>query len=135
MQYKLRRAMRKDADLIKEIHRQCEKHIGVFDLFKVWQRYLTENTKWKYVICDNKGFARYAWSKKFQSWTIYEIAVLEEFKNQGVAKFIIENLPKPMTLKCNVDNDTGNVFYKKIGMTKLGTTYTRWGKEEYVWQW
>jgi len=135
MKYKLERAMRKDADLIKDIHKQDKEHIGSFNLFQVWDKYLTENTTYKFLICEDKAFVTYGWSKKYSSWIIYEIGVLDEFKKQGVARFIVENLPKPMTLKCNLDNEAGNKFYEKIGMTKVGKTQTKKGVKQNIWQW
>ena len=133
--YKLRHATRADADLLKELYKQAKDHIGSFNLYQVWDKYLTSSTNYKYLICEDKGFVRYGFSKKYSSWIIHEIAVLDDFKRHGIARHIVENLPRPLMLKCNCDNEIGNRFYEKIGMTKVGKTKTRKGVEQNIWQW
>lgn len=82
---------------------------------------------------DNVGFVRFGWSKKFHSFILQDIGILEKYKRKGVGKFIIDNLPRPLILKCNIDNTNGNKFYKKIGMTLNGVTMTKKGVKQNVW--
>tara|TARA_R110000765_G_C18872068_1_gene601155 strand:+ start:401 stop:808 length:408 start_codon:yes stop_codon:yes gene_type:complete len=135
MNYKLKRAQRCDEDLLKKIYKQDSEHIGSFNLYQTWDKYLTTNTNYKFLTCEDKAFVRYGYSKKYTSWVIYEIGVLEEHKKMGLARYIVENLPKPMTLKCNCDNTAGNAFYEKIGMTLSGKTHTRKGVAQNIWTW
>lgn len=42
---------------------------------------------------------------------IYELCVSEEYRRRGFAKELINAIPKPIRLKCPVDNDS-NKFYQ-----------------------
>jgi len=45
--------------------------------------------------------------------TIYEIAVLPEWRGQRVGAALLASVPRPVQLKCTVDNEAGNAFYAK----------------------
>ena len=36
-------------------------------------------------------------------------------------------------LKCNLDNEVGNKFYEKMGMTLAGKTQTKAGVKQNIW--
>lgn len=79
----------------------------------------------KVIEVDGKivGFVNFYLRK--DGWTvIYELAVLKEFTNKGYARKLIESLPKPIRLKCPVDNES-NEFYRHIGFTLLETVKGR----------
>lgn len=147
MNYKLRNAKRKDADFIKEIYKKEKEHLGSFNLYQCWDNYLTKKSKEKFwvvyvenvtpidynVQIDLTGFVRFGWSKKYNSYILQDIGINEKYKRKGVGRFILEKLPKPLVLKCNVTNTTGNSFYKSIGMTLNGTTQTKKGVKQNVW--
>ena len=147
MNYKIKNAKRIDADFIKDIYKAEKEHLGSFNLYQCWDNYLRKKSKEKFwvvknlVKCpveyveyqDNVGFVRFGWSKKFNSFILQDIGILEKYKRKGVGRFIIDNLPKPLILKCNIDNTSGNKFYKKIGMTLNGITMTKKGVKQNVW--
>jgi|TARA_R110001606_G_scaffold322173_1_gene469068 predicted acetyltransferase len=147
MNYKIKNAKRIDADFIKDIYKAEKEHLGSFNLYQCWDNYLRKKSKEKFwvvknlVKCpveyveyqDNVGFVRFGWSKKFHSFILQDIGILEKYKRKGVGKFIIDNLPRPLILKCNIDNTNGNKFYKKIGMTLNGVTMTKKGVKQNVW--
>ena len=56
---------------------------------------------------------------------IYEIGVLKNSRGKGIAKRLIENLGKPIILKCNTDNINGNLFYSGINMKKIGVVKSK----------
>jgi len=130
---KVRSATKQDEAFIKKLHKQHKKHIGGFNLFWVWDKYIDRTAKYKYVVIDDCGFMRYGFSKKYSAYVLYEIAVDEDTKQRGVGRALYEHLPRPLMLKCNQDNDTGNKFYEAMGMTKVGVTQTRQGVKQNIW--
>jgi len=129
---KVRAAVKQDEDFIKKLHKQHKKHIGGFNLFWIWDDYINKN-KNKYVVIDKGGFMRYGFSKKYNAYVLYEIAVDDDSKQKGVGRKLFEYLPKPLMLKCNLDNEVGNKFYEAMGMTLAGKTQTRSGVKQNIW--
>ena len=129
----IRLATKEDESFIKKLHKQNSKDIGSFNLFWSWDKYLSREAKHKFYVIENMGFMRIGYSKKYNSYVLYEIAVDIECKQNGVGKRLYDKIPKPLMLKCNKDNDVGNKFYSKIGMTKTGTTKTSKGIEQNIW--
>jgi ribosomal protein S18 acetylase RimI-like enzyme len=59
------------------------------------------------------GFVNYrACRDRWQ--TIYEIATAQHARQRGIGKSLIENVPKPIRLKCTAENNA-NGFYEHIG--------------------
>ena len=129
---KVRAAVKQDEDFIKKLHKQHKKHIGGFNLFWIWDDYINKN-KYKYVVIDNGGFMRYGYSKKYNAYVLYEIGVEIENTQKGVGRKLFEYLPKPLMLKCNLDNEVGNKFYEAMGMTLAGKTQTKAGVKQNIW--
>ena len=137
MKYNIRNAKLKDSDFIKDIYKAEKKHLGSFNLYQCWDNYINKKSKERFWVVyadnDNTGFVRFGWSKKFNSYILQDIGVNEKYKRKGVGKYILQKLPRPLMLKCNVDNITGNNFYKSFGMTLNGTTQTKKGVKQNVW--
>lgn len=129
----IRKAIATDADFIKKIHKQHKAHIGSFNLFWSWDHYLDGTNKSKFFVIDGGGFMRYSYSKMYTAYILHEIGVDNETTRKGVGRTLFEALPRPLMLKCNVDNDRGNAFYEAMGMTKMGKTATKKGVEQNVW--
>jgi hypothetical protein len=130
----LRTATIEDQPLIKEIHKNEKEHLGSFNLYQVWDKFIRgERIPYTYVVVEGKGFCRYGFSKKYNHYVIHEVGVLPEYKRQGISRFILENVPRPLMLKCNVDNKIGNEFYKKVGMVLSGKTQTKNGVKQNIW--
>jgi GNAT superfamily N-acetyltransferase len=54
--------------------------------------------------------------KRKDGWTtIYEIAVHPSWQRRGVGRELIDVLPRPVRLKCTVDNEGANAFYDWMG--------------------
>lgn len=51
---------------------------------------------------------------------IYEICVPIEFRGQGIAKQMIFMIPRPIQLKCPIDNESNN-FYRHFGFALIKT--------------
>ena len=122
-----------DVDFMKKLHKENSKQIGDFNVFRVWDKYISKTAKHRYVVIDEKGFMRYGYSKKYKAYVLFEIAVDTECKQKGVGKVLFDYLPKPLMLKCNQDNEAGNKFYAKMGMSKVGKTKTSAGVEQNIW--
>jgi hypothetical protein len=129
----IRLAESSDKDFIKKLYKQSSKEIGSFNLFWTWDKYLSGEAKHKFYVIDNMGFMRIGYSKKYNCYVLYEIAVDVECKQKGVGRKLYDKIPKPLMLKCNKDNYIGNNFYKKMGMTNSGTTKTSKGIEQNIW--
>jgi len=130
---KVRPATIRDKEFIKDLYKTNPKDIGDFNLFWVWDKYIEGKAKYKYVVIDECGFMRYGYSRKYNAYVLYEIAVDQEAKQKGTGRAFYEHLPKPLMLKCNQDNEIGNVFYESMGMTKVGVTQTKQGVKQNIW--
>lgn len=112
----IRQANEFDIDNIKEIADKYNHELGF-----IIRESLVESIKNREcIVCevDSKlvGFCKFHIRK--DNWTtIYEIAVLEEYRNNGYGKGMIEyllNRNHTIRLKCPVDNKSNN-FYERIG--------------------
>jgi hypothetical protein len=121
----LRLAKKTDQDLIKEIHRQCKKEIGNFNTYFIWDNFLSGKSSYKYYIFQDCGMVRLGWSKKTKTWTVYDIGFLIEHRGNGYGRNILLKLPRPLMLKCNLDNINGNKFYESIGMLHKGIVQSK----------
>lgn len=75
---------------------------------------------WLWVACEDSqvlGFAN-CWRRRDGWLTIRELCVAEQRRNQGIGQLIIMALPRPIRLKCPVDNRS-NDFYRKLGFCKV----------------
>lgn len=130
--------MSRDAEWIKKIYAKNKKHLGSFDLFMSWQKYMTgKGGKFEVAIQSVSGspvgFVRYAWMNKYTAYVVHEIGVFDDFQGLGYGAKLLTQVPIPVLLKCNMDNLRGNEFYKSMGMNCAGKTYTRKGVEQLIW--
>ena len=130
---KIRTATKQDEEFIKKLHKQHKQHIGNFNLFWTWDKFIEGKTNYTFVVIDGSGFMRYGYSKKYKANLLYEIAVDKDNTKKGVGKYLFDYLPRPLMLKCNADNIIGNKFYLKMGMTKAGVTYTKKGDKQNIY--
>lgn len=65
--------------------------------------------------------------------TIYEIAVAKHRQGESIGKALLHAVPKPIRLKCTVDNDRANGFYASQGM-KLMRVESGRKRELNVWE-
>lgn len=121
----IRLATKKDEGLIKQIHKESNKEIGSFNLFKCWEDYLQRKTPYVYYVIEERAFMRYGFSKRLKCYTIKEIGVKKEYQGQGLAEQLFKKTKSPLYLTCNEDNERGNRFYKKMGMRLKGKKPTK----------
>ena len=140
MEDRLIKAEASDKEWIKAIYKQEAEHLGPFNLFWSWDKYLTGESPYKYICIRGKGFVRYGYSKKYDMYVIQEIGVDAEYKRQGLAKKLLQGTIKVarrnskfLMLKCNIDNEVGNKFYEACGMRIYGTTKTKKGVKQNIW--
>ena len=130
---KIRKATAQDETFIKKLHQQHKKHIGNFNLFWTWDKFIEGKTNYTFVMIDDCGFMRYGYSKKYKAYLLYEIAVDKDSSQKGVGSLLFNHIPRPLMLKCNADNTIGNKFYIKMGMTKAGITHTKKGEKQNIY--
>ena len=133
MNYKIIAAQKRHEELVKSIYKQEKKHLGSFNLYQCWDKYLSKENNNKFWVIDNVGFVRFAFSKKYNSFILHDIGIIAQQKRKGYGKIFLDKLPRPLILKCNADNDKGNAFYKNYGMNKMGNTQTKKGEPQIVW--
>lgn len=108
-----------DISDIKKIADKNSKEIG-FVLRPALEEHCKKNTL---LVCefDDKiaGFCNYHHRKDGIN-VIYEICVSKDFRNKGLAKELINSVPRPIRLKCPVDNES-NKFYQHIGAKLVET--------------
>lgn len=129
----IRLATEQDKEFIKKLHKQSSKHIGSFNLYWSWDKYITKEAKYFYYVAEDLGFMRYGFSKKYKSYVLHEIAVDQDCTKKGVGKMLFNKIPRPLMLKCNLDNEIGNKFYESVGMTKMSKTKTKAGVKQNIW--
>jgi len=129
----IRRAIASDADFIKKIHKQHKKEIGSFNLFYSWDYYIKGINKSVFLIIEDGGSMRFSYMKKYNAYVLHEIGVDNESTRKGVGRALFNALPRPLILKCNMDNERGNAFYEAMGMTKIAKTATKKGVPQNVW--
>jgi len=123
-----------DQEWISQVYKEAKKELGSFNLWQCWEKYLSGQSKEKFHVLSNKaGFVRWGYSKKYQSNIIQDIGVLKEYRGKGYAKLLVAVVPKPLMLKCNADNDEGNKFYARMGMSNAGATATKKGVAQIIW--
>ena len=108
-----------DIDSIKKIADKHTKEIG-FVLRPALLKHCNEKTLLVYEIDGEVvGFCNYH-RRRDSINVIYEICVSDNYRNKGIAKQLIDNVPKPIRLKCPVDNES-NKFYVHIGARLVKT--------------
>lgn len=65
------------------------------------------------------GFVRWH-ARKDGGSTLYDLAVSKDAQGQGIGRALLYAVPAPIRLKCTVDNDRANAFYKASGMQLAG---------------
>ncbi len=62
------------------------------------------------------------WHARRDGWnTVYEIATHRDWRNRGVGRALLDSLPRPLRLKCTVDNTAALDFYGRVGMQIVRT--------------
>lgn len=115
----VRLATLEDIDEIKKIADKHTKEIG-FVLRPSLEEHCKNGTLLVYEIDGMiAGFVNYH-HRKDKINTIYEICVSDNFRHRGIGKLLIDKVPRPIRLKCPVDNES-NKFYIYIGAKLIET--------------
>lgn len=116
----IRLAIENDIDTISKIAGKSSKEIG-FVMKVAMKEAIAKNSL--IVVERNKeivGFCKFNKRKKDGVTVIYEICVLKEYRGLGYGKQMIDELDRPIELKCPVDN-ASNKFYQAIGCELVET--------------
>lgn len=114
----IRTGIKEDIEVISKIASKYSKEIGF--VMKVVLEESCETRTLYTILYKNEivGFCNFNIRNKDKVCVIYEICIDEKCRGLGLAKKTIELLPKPIQLKCPIDNKS-NKFYKGIGFTKI----------------
>ena len=114
----IRTGIKEDIEVISKIASKYSKEIGF--VMKVVLEESCETRTLYTVLYKNEivGFCNFNIRNKDKVCVIYEICIDEKCRWLGLAKKTIELLPKPIQLKCPIDNKS-NKFYEGIGFTKI----------------
>lgn len=106
-----------DIEEIKKTAAKCTQEIGF-----VIRGALVEAVKRKELLFEerSKSFCHYHTRKKDKVTVIYEICVPMVYRNKGIARTMVNLLPRPIELKCPVDNKS-NDFYFRLGFSRVAT--------------
>jgi len=122
-----------DEKWVKEIFEKHAYTLGPFGM--AWYRYWQlkeENPKagelW--VGIENIAFCHYR-VRRNKRRTIYEIAVVDGYKGQGIGKAILNYVGYPIDLKTDIDNPISNGFYNKYGFKLTGTGQSKNGSKKF----
>jgi GNAT superfamily N-acetyltransferase len=126
-------AMFFDRDWIEKIYKESKRELGSFNLFYSWDNFLEGKNNFKFHVIRPFAFVRWGWMPKYESNVIQEIGVDVKARGQGFAGRLLNAVPTPLLLKCNQDNNAGNAFYKKMGMTLSASTETKKGVKQNIW--
>lgn len=129
---KVRSANRSDKALIKSLYKQESKNVGSFNLFFSWDNFLLGKNSFFNVI-PQVGFVRYSFLKRKKIWTLKEIAIKEEEKKKGYGLLLLNSVPKPFILKCNLENENANAFYEKNGLILIDKEKDKKGNFKNIW--
>lgn len=114
----VRQATLEDIDAIKKIADKNSQQIGF-----VLRPALEENCKKGNLLVAEAigeilGFCNYNTRKKDNTNVIYEVCVDYKYRGNGIGKKLIDNIERPILLKCPVDNESNN-FYGAYGFTLI----------------
>lgn len=111
----IRQAVDDDIGKIKQVAQRYAKQIGF-----ILRPALVEAIKRGTLLFheDSGSFCHYRIRQKDSVVVIYEICVPVEFRKNGIAKAMVDFLPRPIQLKCPVDNESNN-FYEHMGFTLI----------------
>lgn len=114
----IRTGIKEDIEVISKIASKYSKEIGF--VMKVVLEESCETRTLYTILYKNEivGFCNFNIRNKDKVCVIYEICIDEKCRGLGLAKKTIELLPKPIQLKCPIDNKS-NKFYEGIGFTKI----------------
>ena len=114
----IRTGIKEDIEAISKIASKYSKEIGF--VMKVVLEESCETKTLYTILYKNEivGFCNFNIRNKDKVCVIYEICIDEKCRGLGLAKKTIELLPKPIQLKCPIDNKS-NKFYEGIGFTKI----------------
>ena len=118
MDCEVRNARNSDVDLIKKIADANREEIG-FVLRPIFEASV-EQGELLVAVTNSQivGFLR--WHHRRDGWnTIYEICVDEGFRKSGIGAALLDQIPRPIRLKCPTDNKSNN-FYRHIGYVLSG---------------
>lgn len=122
-----RAATSDDAKFIAQVYKHAKKELGSFNLYQCWDFYLSGKNNEKFIVIPEIGFVRWGYSVRNRVNVLKDIAIMPDQKGKGFGRILMNAVPKPFFLKCNLDNVDGNKFYIKNGLKLTGQSKTKKG--------
>lgn len=112
----IRQATLADIDHIKQVAGRYKKELGF-----ILRPALIEAVRRGELLYHPASSAFCHWHRRRDGVSvIYEICVPTESRGQGIGRRMVELLPRPIRLKCPVDNASNN-FYRHLGFDLAAT--------------
>lgn len=105
----IRQATLTDIDHIKQIAARYKQELGF-----ILRPALVEAVNRSELLYHESGSFCHWHRRRDGVSVIYEICVPDEARGQGLGRAMVEQLPRPIRLKCPVDN-AANEFYRHLG--------------------
>lgn len=113
---------------MEPIWKANEDRLGPSDVFRRhWWRHLNRPDSTKWIVIPGLAFCHYHIRRDGYT-VIYEIAVHNEHKRKGLAKALVGSLPRPITLKTDVENLESMAAYERMGFVPMAIRVARSGK-------
>lgn len=133
---KLEPANSDDASWICELLETNKKILGGRHVFLRWaQSRKATNEYW--LVIRPAAFIHFR-IKRNGTVALYEIAVREDHKRQGLGRFLLEYMRgpgRPIELKTDADNEESNAFYSGMGMKMIQQKKSKSGKKLFNIYW
>lgn len=125
---RIRKAAKGDEAFMEPIWKQNEDRLGPSDVFRRhWWRHHNRPDATKWIVLDDKAFCHYH-IRRDGFTVIYEIAVHSDHKRKGLAKALVNYLPRPITLKTDIENVESMAAYEAMGFMPMAVRVARSGK-------
>lgn len=111
----IRQATLTDIDHIKQIASHYKTELGF-----ILRPALAEAVKRGELLYHESGAFCHYHIRRDGVTVIYEICVPGEARSQGLGRAMVERLPRPIQLKCPIDNSS-NGFYEHLGFRLMAT--------------
>lgn len=127
----IERLARTDEEWVKRLFVANAGVLGIGDVanqtwYRYWARQNDGGEFWK--VIRPHAFAHYRVRK--DGWrTLYEIAVAQEAKGQGLGRRLVEHIGFPQRLKTDASHAESNAFYRKLGFQLVLTTQSKDGNK------
>lgn len=119
--YSVRAAVLEDLPIVERIAKANQDSLGFTYRF-IFKAAIEYKSLALLVACKEDsevvGFMR--WERGLDGWdTVHEICVRKDFRREGIGRLLLDQIPRPMRLRCLVRADS-NSFFEHLGFARAG---------------